>query len=289
MLGIFLSLLINTNLYAERQDVQLRWKIPSEGYLAYKTSTSQLDPNEKFFEFDKSQIFKNGELPEEAKRKLQSLKLPSQANLTSILTPTKEGNISVKIIVGKIDFSNNGEQPDEVKDLFKKMEGTVQIRGEISEQGEITSFYLEQKQKNMIAMLFELPKRKVKEGDTWSLDVNLLMMGAGFIAKSADRVNKVTLKTLSPDKSNNMIAELEYLIAESVEGVFLNPMSGEEISTEMSMSFVGTGHFNVTEGRFEKMIGRLGIKSSGIMASENQQELSLEYLKSVPSCMLKLR
>jgi hypothetical protein len=272
------------------ESVLLRWKVPYGKVIAFKTSMDPVDPQkENILEFNFEQLVESKELPPGIRDKL-IIKMPKEYSMTSILKPLPNGNISAKIIMGKASMpeASDSEMEKAMIEMIKKMEGTVQLRGEITDSGKISSFYLEPKQKNLLALFFELPQTPVKVGDIWSLDVNLLSMGAGFICKKANRVNHVRLVSLSDAKDGDIIASMDYVIAESVKGKFMVPFSDQAEPTSLSMTFVGRGDFLVKKGVWKKFTGRMQIEQTGMMSSDVQQHFAMELMDKVPGKFLKL-
>jgi hypothetical protein len=184
------------------------------------------------------------------------------------------------------------DQPTEVQkalsEKMKLMEGTVQLRAEIDESGTVTSFYLDQKQKNLVALCFELPQGPVKPGDTWPLHINLIMMGNGFAAKEANRSNRVKLISLSPSDDGDIVATLEYTIAEDVDGTFRTPGASGEQPCSMSASFYGQARFLVRKGRWQDFKGRMHIKSTGAMETDMESNLVMTPMKRLPEKLIEL-
>lgn len=175
-----------------------------------------------------------------------------------------------------------------MKEMMKKMEGTVQLRAEIDDAGAITSFYLEQRQKNFVAMFFELPKKSVKPGDTWSLDINFVAMGAGFICEKAARTNQVKLVSLTDTPDGDTLASMDYCIAESVKGKLKVPMGEGSRPVAMDMAFVGRGEFLVNKGTWRRLAGQMRIDSTGVMTTSQNQNVMMEPMEEVPKELLEL-
>ncbi len=279
-----------------RGPVLLRWKVPPEEVLAFRTSMSPVDPSkENVIRFDLESLAQGEDLPAEAKGAIDELRLPTVSSMTSLLRKLPSGNLSVKMTVGKVTTPTEAgsEQDEWMAEMMKKMEGTVQLRGEITDSGEVASFYMESKQKNLLAVFFELPKEPVKVGDTWSLDVNFVAMGHGFICDEASRTNRVKLTRLTKTEDGDVVASLHYLIAESVKGRITDPFAEEGqapsgMPTSMSMSFVGRGEFLVNKGTWKQLVGRMTMKGTGMMSADVQQHVAMEPMASAPKELLSL-
>jgi len=270
------------------EPVLLRWKIPKGKTIAFKTSMDPVDPNkENIIKFNFKQLAKGKRLSSDIRDKL-AVKIPTIYSMATTLKALRNKNLSVKVVIGKAPEAElcESEMEKAMAEMMKKLEGTIQLRGEITDSGKLSSFYLEQKQKNLLALFFELPQTPVKVGDSWSLDLNLLAMGSGFICEEADRVNRVQLVSLSEDKDGDIIASMDYTIAESVKGKFMVPLADE--STLMSMSFIGRGDFLVKKGIWKKFTGRMQIEQTGMMSSDVQQYFVMEPMDQPPKELLKL-
>ena len=111
------------------------------------------------------------------------------------------------------------------KMLVKQMSGGTMLHGEISEEGIIKSFYLANKQKNLVALFFQLPGRPVKVGDEWPLDIQLLSTDQGFICDSSYRKNVVRVVNISNSDGEHIVT-LNYDIIEYVHGSYKLPFFG---------------------------------------------------------------
>jgi hypothetical protein len=271
------------------QEVTLRWK--AEAPLGFKVSLKQVGAKE----VDASglaewaaETAKARGAPEEAKREipgklkefLGSLKLPDEFNMTMIVGPAVKGRIPVKVVQNATPIPAG---PSPLEKALKEMEGTVQLRGEIDPSGAILSWWLQDPQKNLLAMLSELPARPVKPGDQWSLRVNLVTMGHGFIPSLAERVNVARLAEVREGEKGERIAVLDLLLSDRLEGEL-----GDKPIT-FSLSYAARAEFSVTRGAWIRVAGRMRTRATGMMNTDAAQELAIEPLSSVPEALLKLR
>ncbi len=273
-------------------EYSLNWKIDDGEVVAFKTAMNPVEDTESSISFDFDQLFTGNDIPIEARQQLSDIKLPRVFSMISILESNSHENISVKMIVDEIDLPENeldNEISEGFNELMGKMKGTVQLRGELTPDGAISSFYLEQEQRNVIAMFFELPTEPINIGDSWEIDVNCISMGNGFIATNAERVNHVEFSELIENSDGESIAVLDYFIAETVEGDFQMPLSDEAVPTTMTCTFLGQGFFLIEEGRWEQFAGEFAIKSTGIMNSEVAQHFALTPLEDIPEEYIGLK
>ena len=198
------------------------------------------------------------------------------------------GNIKTTAYLQNFTLPISENQPTDEKTReeaakFEEMMNTVpQLQGLINTSGTILSFYLPQRQKNLLALMFELPKGPVKPGDTWDINFMCLELGVGFTEDFADRVNIVRLADVKKNVQLQNIATLEYLLTEKVSGSMTNPMTKQTIPTEMTCNYIGRHDFNIDHGRWENIKGEFRINSTGIMNSKVFQNLAMMPIDQLP-------
>jgi len=268
-------ILSTINLFAdESKSVLLRWKVKEGDVLGFKTSLDEIKDKKDDKSLKKS----------DSKEGFPKFKLPDKYSMIAILKPDGKDRFFVELVfhdIGKIS-SDSDNFSKSIYEMLKKREGKVQLRGEINSQGKITSFYLPQGQKNLLALFFQLPGKPVKIGDTWSIDVNLISMGAIFDCKKSRRRNLVKLISLRPTGNGDIIAVMEYDIYESIMGTLLGP-------TSMEMSFKGRGEFLVKEGKWKNFSGIMETETRSILNSSVKQRFAMIPMKKVPEKYKHLR
>src|SRR5437773_9605138 len=142
----------------EKESVTLRWKVPDGKAIGFKTSLQQVDPaNAAALRIDMDKMSEmlrdaSSELgapipkdlklpPEKMKEFFESLKLPKEYSMTSVLKKLPKGTISYLLIPDKGIAPTGG--PAEMQELLKKMSGTVQLRAEMTERRATASFCLQ--------------------------------------------------------------------------------------------------------------------------------------------------
>ena len=250
----------------ERQ-YNLAWKI-ERSPVAYGISYRMMD--------GKTDVaFSDDLMPKERQ---MVLKLPRQASFTALMKPLSAERISVLMIVDSLDFPGGEKKEPGLLDGFA---GTVQLRGEVSRTGRIHSFWLKQEQKNLLSLFFELPGVPVKTGQSWDLGISLISFDSSFKCESAEKKSRVTFESVRK-KGGDTIAVLKYDIFEKLKGDF----GGQKISWEMS--FRGTGHFNITRGKWERMVLVSHTNTSGMFGTDMKQLIMLGGRENVPEKYLKL-
>ncbi|MBM9606241.1 hypothetical protein [Desulfopila inferna] len=238
--------------------------------------------------FDIEKVFDAGEITEEVKESINSLEFPENTNMVTIMENTTDKHIKVTSYFQNWEMPSFGNsQPNENNEELKKftelMNTAPQLEGVIDHKGNITSFYLEQKQKNLIALMHQLPNKPVSVGDSWEINMNCLQMGVGFSADSAKKINKVVLSDIKIDNEGNKIAILDYMLTEQVHGTALNPMKMERSEFKMSCSYIGRHQFDLKKGLWKSINGEMAILSSGVMESKLQQHISMFQIDELPS------
>lgn len=226
----------------QKETVDLKWKITDT--LTYRTVMQDIIL-EKSKEENKNDSIseKMDEMYKAMQEQLSNLKYETK------LFPDKNGNVDIAMMLKE-------EKTDTTETLFSgmaKMNGNVVLRGKVSPEGELLSFYYKEAQKNLISILFELPTKPVAIGDQWNLKVSMVSMDQNFKADSLYKKNVVCLKDIKI-KDGNKIAVIEYDIHEYVSGDFGNELmtmfSKETVNkkTFMKMSHKATAEFDLKKG-----------------------------------------
>ncbi len=195
--------------------------------------------------------------------------------MKTILQKDSEDLIQMTMIVGpgqKIsdDFSV-------VDDLIGHDSG-VMLRGAVDSSGKIESFWVQRGQKNLVAMLLELPENRVNIGDTWSIDINFIENDQTFICSNADRENTVTLLDLR-EEDEDTVAVVKYDIHEFVSGTFPGATFGLDmdiIDITISIGFRGLAEFSLGKGMWLRYDGIMDMENKGLQDSRTVRKISLK-------------
>ena len=269
----------------------LDWKIAPGEMVAYKTAMNQGAEFSPSISVNLDKLFSDTPDFKDLSQQLSKLSLPTASSLISILEPTAQGNIAVRMILDDIKIPDNAPtdaMTQSFNQAMQNMEGTVQLRGEMTPDGAISSFYLEQHQRNLLAIFFELPTGSVHVGDSWGLDFNCIQMGAGFSANTAAKVNRVAFSGLTQTADGKPIAILDYALVESVDGSFQSLLSDKASPSSMTCSFLGRGQFLIEQGRWQQLVGEFAITSTGVMESNAVQQFALTPLETIPEAYREL-
>ena len=165
---------------------------------------------------------------------------------------------------------------NELVDVVQKMSGGVMLRGAVYENGGVESFYVQNEQRNLIALFFQLPDKAVKIGDTWPIDINFISMDQNFKCDTSFKQNTVTLIDIK-NVGTEKVAVLKYDLAEFVSGDFGDPVfaTNGESKMIMAMRYQAIGEFSIEQGRWTAYQGIIAITSTGFMAQTSTKNFSL--------------
>ncbi|MDB5149058.1 MAG: hypothetical protein JWQ57_3078 [Mucilaginibacter sp.] len=276
-------IMVTTSVFSQNnKPVFLKWKLLPNEVITYKTIMVGVDTADK--KFDMRGLAKamgagdavNWDDAQKMLKKFNTILQP--ASMVTTLAEKRKGIIDIELITkndDKQDTANSGLS--EAEKMFKQMSAGVQLRGAIHEDGTIESFYLKSEQKNIIALLFELPGKSIKQGDSWPLSVNLLTADQNFNCDSSYRKNLVTAVKLE-NINGEQIFTLKYDISEYIKGDFTipSPMGVQTpVKTVMSMNYQAIAKFSVDKGRWVGYDGLLSYNSSGVMTASTKEKYSL--------------
>lgn len=215
--------------------------------------------------------------------------LSSTWPIFSILEKNPHGDISVQIVADLTEQNQDDLSAQWLNQLMQGVENISLLSGEITPEGKVASFYLAQEQKNILALFFELPGRPVKVGDAWPIDFNCIALKDSLFAEltinNSEQANQVTFAEITETPSGEQVAVLDYSIIESVEGKLTpyQPFSATEpVSISVKCSFIGRGHFSISQGRWKQFSGEWSTQTSWPTTSELTQPFALTPLDQVP-------
>ena len=237
------------------ETVDLRWKITDT--LTYKTvmKDKKVEQEKASEEVDT--------LAEKANAFFKALQAQNvNLNYKTRLFPDKNNNIDIEMLLCTAEA-------DTTLNIFSAtaaMNGNVVLRGKISREGELLSFYYKSAQNNLISVLFVLPAKPVKVGDTWPLQVDMINMDSGFIADSLSKKNEVLFEKIV-ERNGDKLAVLKYDIEEYVSGDFgngiMNMFNGKNNNQiYMKISHQATGLFSIEKGMWMEYDGKMEIDTN---------------------------
>jgi hypothetical protein len=280
---LFSGVLIFTGLLAFSQSneaVILRWKLKPGEVITYKTIMQQTDSTAPSVKFNGG-IWKDTAMNNNLKKTLtqlnkamqgDSLKTYLKLNNKDLITVEMHMSAPKQAVYSDTIFSGNDMH--KFMALMNKMNAGIMLSGTIHEDGSIASFYTNSSQKNIIEMLFKLPEKAVKVGDTWPLDINYISMDQNFVCDSSYKKNEVIVVAYI-NKDGDKIVTLKYNILEYVHGSFSTPFDNKPVQTSMEMGYLGTANFSVEKGRWLNYEGIMKVISTGIVSVEENKRFEL--------------
>jgi len=276
---IIVLILFFANLgYAFSQDstyYEIDWKLEKGEKIFYSTAFDQLNENSKtdFKSFFDSFSDSSSNQMDELEDILDSLREQfKEFSLISTLSRGEDDVIDI-VLIAKPNNPDKKLKGEEAEFINMALSG-VQLRGKINLDGGIESFYVKNDQKNLLAILFELPTQKVRVGDKWPIDVNLISMDQNFICNEYQNRNNVVLVDVR-EIDGSKIAKLKYDIYSFVKGEFKNPFNDKSIPSSMEMIFNGICEFNIDEGKWKDFNGIMSLISTGYLNSNSKQSIKL--------------
>jgi len=273
----------------DNNSILLKWKLQPKEVISYQTIMDMmdtpaakipLDSVEKIFSFPNDTLNLVGTFLK--KLLSETHELSRDINVTTTLSNNGKGFIDIEMVSKvkeRVDTSKK-EAKDTLKSTqekkIKEMKEDVMVRGAITENGTIQSFYVDNNQKNLISLFFELPNKPIKIGDSWSLDIHFITLNESFKCDTSFKKNNITLIDIKKVGSET-IAVIKYDIIEFVSGDFYNRYNfGEKIKKIfIKTTFKGIGEFSVDKGRWISFDGVKSTKSVGHIGGNYVQKFSL--------------
>jgi hypothetical protein len=206
-----------------------------------------------------------GDLFKDMKSKIEDIN-----NNTELVTVLTESSFFENIIdIEMIRYNLKPNDSLEYKNIFS---GT-QLKGTIYKDGSLHSFWLNNAQRNLISLFYELPIKEIKKGDVWGLKhLNYVQYNNVFYCNNAKKKNEVTLVDVIK-RNGETIALIEYDIYEFVEGNL--DLFGNKTRSNMKMEYKAKGEFSIEKGKWISYTGFLSIETIGMMSSKSKQKFEL--------------
>jgi len=258
--------------------VDLKWKIKPGETIKYSATLSEIKINQNF-KLDGFEVLKNSALQIKVREALKVYKYPV-GTLEVSLVGEKDG-FKAKLLNIKPKYdtpTTDDELEKRNREMAEIRAGSVAILAWLDFKGRLKSFYLKRKPKNTLALFFKLPESEVTIGDKWTLPVTLIDIGEGFVPKEAIQDKQAKLVGLTKNSKGEMIAEIFYVHAEKADGQFEYANSDRVIPASLAYSYFMSGHFNVSQGRWENIIGLSYVFGSGLSQNEGMLVFMLKPL-----------
>lgn len=266
--------------YAKTNQIELVWKIQPGEEVKYLSIASEIEPLDQF-KLDGLEVLKNSDLQEKVNNKLKSYEAPAPT-LEALLIGSENG-FNARFVAIKPDFNTapTSEEEKAKRAFLEDRAGTVELLADLDSKGKLQSFYLAQKQKNILALFFQLPDTKLEKGAQWKLPVTFIQIGQGFVPLEAVRDQRAELLDVSKNQHGESIAEVSYVMAEKVSGQFEYTSSDQVVPVSSSNSYFANGLFNVDKGRWESLKVISYVKGSGLSVNENMMVFMLNPLDPI--------
>ena len=254
---------------------RIKWDLKEGNLVSYEAVVSQIELDQNF-KTHGYKVFDDDEVRNKIKASLRSLKRPI-ATMEAKLSPSANG-FRAKFVTTKPTYENLPENDEEKlkREALASQAGTVEVLADISFSGELQSFYLKQKQRNLVSLFFKLPEEPISIGDKWSIPIDLIEIGQGFVPSEAKRKQEVELQSVSKNDQGHEIADIFYIITEMVEGQFEYSYTDEVVPIKSEYTYYALGKFNLQAGRWEDFVAISYISGAGTSVSENMMVHSLK-------------
>lgn len=269
------------------QRVLLRWKVPQEAPLGYEYVTQEVGPGAGKMRLDLSTL-KASRVTVQQRKSVFEIQVPTESAMVSVLSAKPSGDLAAKVVVTRVALPKKkkklSKQEQQLAQAMKKMEGTVQLRGSMTDRGFVTSD-LKREHRNLLALMFELPSQPVAVGDSWTHSADLVAMGANWQGES-ESINRVELVSLEKEAEGRTVAVIDFTLAERQDGKFSHYRMKKDVPAGMEISYLARGEFLVEEGRWRRLAGRTSLQSTGVLEANSEQHSVLTLLDSIPPKVL---
>jgi hypothetical protein len=284
IITVILSICFN-NLYAQEK-YSIKWKIDTGDIIAYQTIMEDIDTGiieEPVLLKEMKELYADSITNEEPDLNdfYKSMKKDIEDLTTITILKRKKEWIDVQLIVENIDSDTTEDSLG-----FSGFMKGVQLRGLLNQNGEIQSFYTKNRQKNLLALFFQLPSHDVAIGDKWSIDMNWLQMDQNFDCDTMSKINEVKLIDIIIE-GKDTIAVISYKNYEMVKGNYFSPFSKEPIESFIDSRYDAICEFSINEGKWRNYSGILSIFTSGYQDSSYKQRFVLFEKEVIPEKIKK--
>ncbi|WP_342379892.1 hypothetical protein NVS55_10135 [Myxococcus stipitatus] len=282
---------------AERpESVELRWKV-ARAPQRYVLSVRRVPEGTGLIRHEPSAVSLWG-LPEEERVKGGVLLMPSELELSAELSRLPSGDVSAQVKMTRVvDAAPEEDSPAAVRRrrLFKALEGQVVASSSMMDLGIITA-QLTPVQHNLVALLFELPGRRVAVGDTWTHSADLVGARSPFDMmfweeERSVRVNRVRLASLVREAKGRTVAVIDFTLIAQDQGDYVSWGPGRKrVPASDAAHYVGRGEFLVEEGRWRSLSGEISLRASGgVLAMDLTHRFTMTPVDSSPASGLRAR
>lgn len=265
--------------------VFMKWKLKPDEVISYKAYMKEKDTSAQRFDIGKvfnapgadSSARPDNDAMQKIMRQMQSL-TPEFYDVK--LTGVKGGVVNVEMFANMNKKNNVDTAQLGLAQMMNAMASGPMLRGALTEDGAIKSFYIAGGQLNILALFFQLPAKPVKLGDQWQLDTHFISTDQNFKCDSSYRSNVVKVTGIQ-NADNDKIVTISYNIVEYAGGDFSFPFAPpgigvkKEIPSIYKFVFKATARFSIAKGRWLSYEGELESATTGFMESSSKQRYAL--------------
>lgn len=124
--------------------------------------------------------------------------------------------------------------------------------GKFDKKGNNLSFYLPQKQKNLLNLFFDVPDTPLEENITWERGINAIQIGQHFVPQSVKRQEANRLIDTTRNSRDDLLVHIGGVNKEAVGGKFVSAELSTTIQASYEYTYFFYGVFNVTQGYWEQ-------------------------------------
>ncbi len=266
--------------------IRLKWKIAQGDTLVYKTVMEEevtegleKDTSQNSGNLFLDKILQGAEESSENNERISKLSLQKNGDMGVTLCShkTEKGKAAtraeyeaffkeraIKEKGKKLNMNTDSLLQETIATMTKDY---VEFEGAIEADGGIKSFYLDKYFKNNLALLFQLPSKSVKIGDTWAVDVQFNTIIMDFTCDSVFKKNQVKLIAIKKQE-HDTIAVLEYDIQEFITGRFHVSHENDIYQT----NYKAIAEFSVSKGRWLSYNGKMFQKITSLYYAYSEPE-----------------
>ncbi len=257
---------------------KLEWKVQKAQPIVYIQQTEILKTPPSQSDTAATDLF--------AKFKEAETMVQNLANEITIYTILQKKDTLLKLSLVQSINQKDSLKENKFNHFFQQKKGAKKIGSfNLDPYGKSLDRYCSQKQKNLLHILFQLPKKYVGVGDKWNLDLKLVTLNGSLIPEKEEYRHQVSLSDII-QKKDTLIAILDYDIFESVEGKATQAFLDKEKDFLYSMEFKGQAQFDISNGKWKSFKGTFTTRNEIITKMHYRQTIELIEVKNAPKDIL---
>jgi hypothetical protein len=199
---------------------------------------------------------------------LKQITLPQQWPYIATIKDKNNTTLQVKVIgapAPEVAIEPETEEQRLALKYQKLLEGSIMLLADINSTGTLKSYYLNQKQRNMVSILFGLPNKAVSLSESWHPNINFIELGNGYIVDQPKHINNAQIINLEPQDDGDVLAHIVYVVYEGLDGKYELKPGPDEPSFPFTLkaSYLAYGVFSVKYGYWLRYTGVVNFDGSG--------------------------